>query len=73
MAGFQKEQDKHKKLVQKQSKLEKVETELDKIKGPFQTDLDCFLNSMKLKRAAYHSGALIGPDVKKLVTIKNIP
>ena len=42
------------------------------MKGPFKTHLDLILDSMKLKRAVYHSGALIGNDVHKLTTAEQI-
>ena len=72
-ASQQKEKDKLKKsLKAKEAKLEKVMKELEETKGPFKQRLDNLLDSLKLKRAAYHSGALIGPDVKKLVTKANI-
>ncbi|XP_072044374.1 uncharacterized protein [Amphiura filiformis] len=73
-ASLIKEKEKHQKqLKASESKLDKVMAELQKVKGPFKTKLDGLLDSLKLKRAAYHSGALIGPDVKKLVTKQNIP
>ena len=61
-----------KQLAAQEKKLSAVLDELKKITGPFKTRLDEVLEGMKLKRAAYHSGALIGPDVKKLVTKENI-
>ncbi|XP_072039374.1 uncharacterized protein [Amphiura filiformis] len=61
-----------KSLKAQENKLSKVLAELDNIKGPFKTRVDDLLDSMKLKRAAYHSGALIGPDVKKLIENTNI-
>ena len=36
------------------------------MKGPFKKNLDMILDTVKLKRAVYHSGALIGNDVHKL-------
>ena len=71
--GYIKDKSNHeKKLDAQEKKLTKVLEELDKVKGPFKTRFDNLLDSMKLKRAAYHSGALIGPDVKKLVMTENI-
>ena len=72
-ADLLKEKDKHEKqLGKEEKKLDKVLEELEKVKGPFKTRFDEVLANMKLKRAAYHSGALIGPDVKKLTLWKNI-
>ena len=71
--SLEKEKEKYvKQLKTQEGKLAKAEKTLDEIKGPFKTRLDAVLDSMKLKRAAYHSGALIGPDVKKLVQKENI-
>ena len=39
---------------------------IQSMKGPFKKNLDMILDTMKLKRAVYHSGALIGNDVHKL-------
>ena len=71
--GLEKDKEKlEKALKKKETKLENAIKELEKIRGPFKERLDKLLDSLRLKRAAYHSGALIGPDVKKLVTKGNI-
>ena len=68
-----KEKEKLEKQLKKlESNLSQVLDELMKTRGPFKARLDDLLAEMQLKRAAYHSGALIGPDVKKLVTASNI-
>lgn len=61
-----------KTLKNREKDLKKIAEELDKIKGPFKTKFDAVLDSLSLKRAAYHSGSLIGPDVKKLASYGNI-
>ena len=72
-AGLNAEKKKYEhQLTQQEKKLSKVAEDLEKIKGPFKTRLDNLLDSLKLQRTAYHSGALVGPDVKKLVTKANI-
>ena len=45
---------------------------IQSMKGPFKTHLDLVLDSMKLKRAVYHSGALIGNGVHKLTAAEQI-
>ena len=46
--------------------------QVDKEKEPFKTELDTVLDSFKLERTVYHSGALIGKDVDKLTKPENI-
>ena len=43
-----------------------AENALDSAKGPFLTRVDEVLNSLHLKRCAYHGGALTGNDVHKV-------
>ena len=62
-----------KQLEKTENKLKKVEEDVKKVTGPFKSKLDALLDSLKLKRCVYRSGALIGPDVKKLVQKFNIP
>ena len=59
-------------LKKREKELSKTLEELDKISGPFKKRFDEVLKSLSLKRAVYHSGSLIGPDVKKLATNKNV-
>ena len=61
-----------KKQQASEKQLEKIRKDLDKVKGPFKTRFDEVLQSLHLKRAAYHSGSIVGPDVKKLTVKKNI-
>ena len=43
-----------------------INSKIEDIKGPFTKDLDEVMDSMKLRRVAYHGGALIGPDIYKI-------
>ena len=68
-----KEEDKiTKEQSKKEAQLNKVNDELDKVKGPFKQRFDEVLDNMHLQRVAYHSGAIVGPDVYKITRTKNI-
>ena len=45
---------------------------IDKEKGPFKAHFDQVLDSFKLERTVYHSGALIRNDVNNLTKLENI-
>ena len=64
------------KVAKEQKKLEnllaKATEELNKIRGPFKRKFDDVLDSLHLQRVAYHSGSIVGPDVKKITRTKNI-
>ena len=49
-----------------------AQLKFEKGKDVFQTDLCNAIDSMKLKRQVYHSGAIVGNDVDKLTTPENI-
>ena len=59
-------------LKEKEKELEQTLKSLETIKGPFKTRFDNVLKKLKLQRAAYHSGSLVGPDVHKLTKKDNI-
>ena len=59
-------------LKEKEKALEDTLKSLETIKGPFKTRFDNVLKHLKLQRAAYHSGSLVGPDVHKLTKKENI-
>ena len=61
-----------KKLKTREKELEKTANELNQIKGPFKTKFSTVLDSLRLKRVVYHSGSLIGPDVKKHASYNNV-
>ena len=44
-----------------------------KVKGPFKERFDAVIDELRLKRAAYHSGAFVGSDINKVFKLKNIP
>ena len=50
-----------------ETQLEHMLADVEKEKGPFKVKFDEVMNSLKLKRVVYHSGALIGPDMYKTV------
>ena len=50
-----------------QTELQNVQNKIDKASGPFKCKCDQTMNNSKLKRVVYHSGALIGPDVHKVL------
>ena len=50
-----------------QTELQNVQNKIDKASGPFKCKFDKTMNDLKLKRVVYHSGALIGPDVHKVL------
>ena len=54
-----------KNTEQTETQLERTLADIEKEKGPFKEKFDEVMNSLKLKRVVYHSGALIGPDVYK--------
>ena len=73
IANVNKDKSKHEKHQKKQEKLlEKVTDELSKVRGPFKKRFDDVLDSLHLQRVAYHSGSIVGPDVKKLTRTENI-
>ena len=45
---------------------------IESAKGPFLTDFHDVMDSLHLKRVVYHSGALIGNDVRKTLRPENI-
>ena len=54
------------------SQLQAILDQLEKSKGPFKTHFDEVMDELKLKRVVYHSGALIGPDIYKVLQPKSI-
>ena len=55
------------KMVKRESKIElkKLMEEMESVMGPFQQKLRKVLDDLKLQRQVYHSGALVGNDIKK--------
>ena len=64
----------HNLAHQKTKKAELASTfeSINKDKGPFKTQFDKVLDSFKLERTVYHSGALVGNDVNKVTKTENI-
>ena len=60
-----------KNLEKKEHQQQYVMFSLQKEKGPFKTFFDETVESFKLERQFYHSGALVGRDVHKLTIKQN--
>ena len=44
---------------------------INNLKGPFQKNLDGVLERMNLKRQVYHTEALVGNDIAKILHLEN--
>jgi len=72
-ALFKEVEEVQKEVTQAESELSKLDleitrirTEVSKLDGPLMVDVRRILNSLKLERQAYHSGAFNGNDLDKL-------
>ena len=53
-------------------RFEDIEKAIQDEAGPFSEDFNRVLDEMALKRQVYHSGALVGNDVRKVLRPENI-
>ena len=47
----------------KNNELKELDKSIDDIKGPFKAKFDDLMDSLRLKRQVYHTGALVGNDI----------
>ena len=61
-----------KKKEQTETALQEVNKKIEEQPGPFSSSIKQEIDSMKLERAKYHKGTLMGNDVYELLQPKSI-
>lgn len=70
---LQQEINKNQKLLASiKAELKHVSETINNLKGPFQTKFDSVMDALNLKRQVYHSRALVGGDVHKVLKTRSI-